>query len=307
MQEIVLEFIETLRSKKYATNSISSHQQDLKKFFKWFDVKEENLDNKKLVYLLRKLKQSDIEEYVILLGKKYKPRTLARHISSLKLFFSHLELRGIITTSPAHRLRFPEIMPEAPEILSTEEVIALLESPSIDHYLGLRDRAMMELLYSSGLKVKELLGLDLEDIFLDLEFLKIRSKKERMVPITSKAIEFLRVYINQGRTNRLLNSEDPCLFPGRNGTRMSRVGFWSMIKKHAIRAGITNNINPRILRHSFAVHLLQNGVDLSDIMSLFGYVSLDATLQYSHINRPDFFNIYHKLHPRGQKFSEKKK
>ena len=306
MQEIVLEFIDTLRNKKYAHNSISSHKQDLKKFFRWFNIEEENSDDKKLLEFLGKLKKTDIEEYIIFLGKTYKPRTLARHISSLKLFLSHLELRGIIRSSPAHRLRFPEIISEAPEILSTEEVISLLEAPSLDHYLGLRDRAMMELLYSSGLKVKELLGLDIEDIFLDLEFLKIRSKKERMVPITSKAIEILRIYINKSRTNRLLNPDDSCLFPGRNGTRMSRVGFWSMIKKHALRAGITNHINPRILRHSFAVHLLQNGIDLSDIMNLFGYVSLDATLQYSHINRPDFFNVYHRLHPRGQKNTEKK-
>jgi len=306
MQEIVLEFIETLRNKKYANNSINSHKQDLKKFFKWFNKEEEQIDNKILLDLLQKLKKSDIEEYVIFLGKTYKPRTLARHISSLKLFLSHLELRGIIKTSPAHRLRFPEIIPEAPEILSTEEVIALLEAPSLNHYLGLRDKAMIELLYSSGLKVKELLGLDVEDVFLDLEFLKIRSKRERMVPITSKAIEFLSIYIDHARKNRLQNPEDSCLFPGRNGTRMSRVGFWSMIKKHANRAGITSKINPRILRHSFAVHLLQNGIDLSDIMNLFGYVSLDATLQYSHINRPDFFNVYHELHPRGQKHNEKK-
>ena len=307
MKEIVLGFLETLRNKKYATNSISSHRQDLKKFLKWFNIEEENSENKKILDFLRQLKQTDIEEYIISLRKTYKPRTLARHISSLKLFLSHLELKGFISTSPAHRLRFPEIIPEAPEILTTDEVIALLESPSLDHYLGLRDRAMMELLYSSGLKVKELLELDLEDIFLDLEFLKIRSKRERMVPITSKAIEFLGIYIKEARTSRLLNQEDSCLFPGRNGTRMSRVGFWSMIKKHANRAGIKSRINPRILRHSFAVHLLQNGTDLSDIMNLFGYVSLDSTLQYSHINRPDFFNVYHRLHPRGQKNTEKKK
>jgi integrase/recombinase XerD len=160
---------------------------------------------------------------------------------------------------------------------------------------------MLELLYSSGLKVNELLGLDVEDLFLDLEFLKVRSKRERMVPMTSTAVEVLRPYLDQARAGRLLHPEDSCLFPGRNGTRMSRVGFWSMIKKHAFRAGITSHINPRILRHSFAVHLLQNGIDLTDIKQLFGYVSLDATLQYAHVNRPDFFKVYHEHHPRGEK------
>ena len=99
----------------------------------------------------------------------------------------------------------------------------------------------------------------------------------------------------------MLNPQDSCLFPSRNGTRMSRIGFWIMIKKYALRAGITSKINPRILRHSFAVHLLQNGTDLSDIMILFGYASLDSTLQYAHVNRPDFFKVYHKFHPRGQR------
>ena len=183
--------------------------------------------------------------------------------------------------------------------------MSLLESPSLDHYLGLRDRAMLELLYSSGLKVKELLGLDIEDLFLDLEFLKIRSKRERMVPITKKAVQVLCKYLSGAREQRLLNPNDPCLFPGRNGTRLTRVGFWAVIKKHAKRSGINSRINPRILRHSFAVHLLQNGIDLSDIKELFGYVSLDATLQYAHINRPDFVKVYHELHPRGRKHALK--
>jgi len=301
MHEIVLEFIHSLRNKKYAPNSIISHKQDLKKFFKWLNIKEENIDNNEIIEILTKLSKSDIEEYISFLGQTYKPRTLSRHISSLKIFLGQLESRGIIKTNPAYKLRFPDIIPEAPEILSTEEVVALLESPPIDHYLGLRDRTMMELLYSSGLKVKELLNLDVEDIFLDLEFLKIRSKRERMIPITEKSKNYLRKYINESRTNRLLNPQDSCLFPSRNGTRMSRIGFWIMIKKHALRAGITSKINPRILRHSFAVHLLQNGTDLSDIMNLFGYASLDSTLQYAHVNRPDFFKVYHKFHPRGQR------
>ena len=304
MQPLVSEFIDSLRSKKYAPNSIQSHRLDLRKFLQWLEIDEEDSDSQKLLTLLRKLNPEDLENYLAFLRESCKPRTMARHISSLRLFLDHLELNGLIKTSPAHQIRFPEVMPEAPEILSPEEVVALLEAPSLEHYLGLRDRAMLELLYSSGLKVKELLGLDVEDLFLDLEFLKVCSKRERMVPMTSKAVEVLRIYLDQARNKRLMHPTDSCLFPGRNGTRMSRVGFWSMVKKHALRAGITSRINPRILRHSFAVHLLQNGIDLSDIKDLFGYVSLDATLQYAHVNRPDFFRVYHELHPRGQKHTE---
>ena len=301
MQQLVSEFLYSLKNKKYSPNSIQSHRLDLRKFLKWLKVDEDNYDSSELLKKIRKLNLEDLEKYLNFLRQSYKPRTLARHTSTLKLFLDHLELQGLIKKSPAHHLRFPEVMPEAPEILSPEEVMALLESPSLDHYLGLRDRAMLELLYSSGLKVNELLGLDIKDLFLDLEFLKIRSKRERMVPITIKAIQVLQKYLKEARQNRLLNPNDPCLFPGRNGTRMTRVGFWSMIKKHALRSGISSRINPRILRHSFAVHLLQNGIDLSDIKELFGYASLDATLQYAHINRPDFVKVYHELHPRGRK------
>ena len=304
MQTLVSEFLDSLRLKKYSSNSIQCHSLDIQKFFKWLEIEDEDSDSQRVLIIFSKLTSDDIEFYITHLKKSYKPRTLARHISSLRLFLDHLELRGIIKTSPANHIRFPEIIPDAPEILSTEEVVALLEAPTLTHYLGLRDKAMLELLYSSGLKVTELLKLDVEDLFLDLEFLKIRSKRERMVPITSTAVEILRDYLNHTRSGRLLHPDDSCLFPGRNGTRMSRVGFWSMIKKHAENAGITSRINPRILRHSFAIHLLQNGIDLTDIKELFGYVSLDATLQYAHVNRPDFFKVYHELHPRGQKRTE---
>ena len=278
MQQLVSEFLDSLKNKKYSPNSIQGHRLDLRKFLKWLNVDEDNYDSRELLEKIRNLNLEDLETYLNYLRKSYKPRTLARHTSTLKLFLDNLELQGLIKKSPAHQLSFPEVMPDAPEILSPEEVVALLESPSLDHYLGLRDRAMLELLYSSGLKVIELLGLDIEDLFLDLEFLKIRSKRERMVPITKKAIQVLRKYLSGAREQRLLNPNDPCLFPGRNGTRLTRVGFWAMIKKHAQRSGINSRINPRILRHSFAVHLLQNGIDLSDIKELFGYVSLDATL-----------------------------
>ena len=250
MQPLVSVFLDTLQSKKYAPNSIQSHRLDLHRFLRWLEIDEEESDSQKLIVKLRKLNRQDIESYLSLLSESYKPRTLARHISSLKLFLDHLEISGLIKTSPAHQIPFPAVLPEPPEILSQEEVVALLEVPSLEHYLGLRDRAMLELLYSSGLKVKELLGLDVEDLFLDLEFLKVRSKRERMVPMTSKAVEVLRTYLEKAREQRLLNPEDKCLFPSRNGIRMSRVGFWAMIKKHALRAGITSRINPRILRHS---------------------------------------------------------
>ncbi len=292
---LVLEFLRCLKSGRYSENSLHSHRLDLKKFLTWLGVWEGDV-----VVRLRTLGLDDLNDYVTHLQESHKPRTVARHLSSLKLFLDYVDQQGLVPANPVHRMRFPEILPDSPELLTPEEVASLLNAPSPDHYLGLRDRAMLELLYSSGLKVNELLGLDVDDLFLDLAFLKVRARRQRMVPVTPVAVAALREYLAKARTPRLTNPQDPCLFPGRNGTRMGRVGFWAMVRKHAQRAGITNPINPRILRHSFAAHLLQNGMDLNDLRDLFGYVSLDATLQYAHINRPDYHEVYHRLHPRGQ-------
>ena len=296
-QPLLQEFLNLLREKKYSENSLHSHRLDLQKYLDWLgDGGEVRLEQ------LQVLKPADIQDYVEYLYQDYKPSTIARHLSSLKLFLNDLELSGKIRTNPVHRVRYPEVIADAPQTLSADEVIKLLETPDPAHYLGLRDRAILELLYSSGLKVKELLNLNVEDLFLNMSFLKVRGKRERMVPMTDKAVEALEEYLQSAREQRLLNKSDPCLFPGRNGTRMSRMGFWVMIRKHAKKAGIENPINGRILRHSFAAHLLENGMDLPDIQDLFGYVSLDSTLQYAHINRPDYFEVFQRCHPMGKDY-----
>ena len=299
-QPLLQDFLKLLKERKYSENSLQSHRLDIQKYLDWLgDGGEIRLDQ------LKDLKPDDIEEYVEYLHQDYKPSTIARHLSSLKLFLNDLELSGKIRMNPVHRVRYPEVIADAPQTLSAEEVVRLLETPDPAHYLGLRDRAILELLYSSGLKVKELLNLNVEDLFLKMSFLKVRGKRERMVPMTVKAVEALVEYLQTSREQRLLNKSDPCLFPGRNGTRMSRMGLWVMIRKHAQKAGIENPINGRILRHSFAAHLLENGMDLPDIQDLFGYVSLDSTLQYAHINRPDYFEVYHRYHPMGEYYQQK--
>ena len=299
-QPLLRDFLKLLKERRYSENSLQSHRLDIQKYLDWLgDGNEIKLDQ------LNVLKPVDIEKYIEHLRQDYKASTIARHLSSLKLFLNDLELSGKIRINPVHRVRYPEVISDAPQTLSSEEVVKVLEAPDPSHYLGLRDRAILELLYSSGLKVQELLNLNVDDLFLKMSFLKVRGKRERMVPMTSKAVEALEKYIQNSREERLFNKTDPCLFPGRNGTRMSRMGFWAMIRKHAKKAGIENSINGRILRHSFAAHLLENGMDLPDIQDLFGYVSLDSTLQYAHINRPDYFEVYQRHHPMGNYAMEK--
>lgn len=298
MHQLIAQFLEYLQTKKYSNNSIVSHRLDLLRFAEWLEA-----DGEITHHQLMKIELATIDAYADALAKSVKPRTVARHLSTLRLFFDFLEEQGVVRTSPMVLVQFPEIQYAPPEMLSTEEIVRLLEAPSLSHYLGMRDRALLELAYSSGLKVKELLNLDVDDLFLDLGFLKIRGKQERMVPVTSKAIEVLKAYLETARLPRLLNKENPCLFPNRNGVRMTRIGFWNMVKKHARRAGITTNITPRMLRHSFAMHLIQSGMDLSSIKLLFGYTRLDAAAQYAHVNQPDYFETYHKFHPRGNDHS----
>lgn len=299
MHQLIAQFVEYLQIKKYSENSISNHRLDLIRFQEWLEQ-----DAPLTLNRLQKIQLTDLETYGDFLSESVKPRTVARHLSSLRLFFDHLEQTGLIKVSPATLIKFPDIQYAPPEMLAPFDVVRLLETPSLDHYLGLRDRTLLELSYSSGLKIKELLGLDVDDLFLDLGFLKIKGKRERMVPVTSKAIEMLKLYLETSREPRLLNKEDPCLFPNRNGVRMTRIGFWNLIKKYARRAGIKENITPRMLRHSFAMHLIQSGMDLVSIKTLFGYTTLDAAAQYAHVNQPDYFETFHQHHPRGEQHSQ---
>ena len=149
MQPLVSNFLDSLRSKKYSENSIRSHYLDLNKFFNWLEFSDNEYDSQKILIKIRNLIREDIENYISSIKKSYKPRTIARHISSLRLFLNYLEVIGLIKISPAHQIRFPEIIPAPLEILSKEEIEALLDAPSLNHYLGFRDKAMICLLYTS--------------------------------------------------------------------------------------------------------------------------------------------------------------
>lgn len=298
MNRLILQFCAGLQVEGYSQNSIQNHRLDLNRFASWLEKPD-----KPDLARLEKLKQADVRTYQQHLGHSLKPRSINRHLSSLKLFFKFLEESGLTPISPMRDYTFPKIMPDLPTMLLPTEVALLLDAPKESHYLGLRDRAMLELLYSSGLKLFELIALNIEDLELTLSFVKVKGKSERMVPLTSHAVTLLGRYIEETRSGRLLNPEDPCLFPGRGGKRISRVGIWKLIKKYAVAAGIAKNFNPRTLRHAFAMHLILGGMDLDQIKFLFGYKHLEATSLYAHVNTPDFKAAYQAHHPSA---SEKK-
>ncbi len=303
MKQLIADFIQYLKIKKYSNHSIESHQLDLFHFEQWLGegqvVSKTDVANVALPML---------QKYMNDLESRCKPRTVARHLSSLKLFFHFLVQIQAVQYNPMRNIKFPEIEYELPEVLSAKEVIALLEAPPKYHFLGIRDRAMLEFAYSTGAKIEEIINLDVDDLLLEEGVAKIKGKRMRLVPISKKAKECLEVYLNEGsRQYYLKGSASKCLFVSQQSKRLHRVSFWNIVKRHAQTAGITKRINPRILRHSFASHLIEQGMDLTTIRTLFGYVSLDATMQYAHINRPHYDTVFHDKHPRGQNMSQKLK
>ena len=295
MNRLALQFAADLHLKQYADNSIQNHRLDLLRFKEWLEPREQaDLAG------LQRLTTEDLGQYRSLLTGRLKPRSVNRHLSTLKLFFRFLETSGLISANPMDRVSYPKFWMDLPAMLTPGEVGALLAAPDDSHYLGKRDRAILELLYSSGLKLQEMIALDVDAVQLDLRFVRIGGKRERMVPLTESAAQRLGRYIESGRPGRLLNAQDPCLFPGRNGTRISRVGVWKLIKKYAQRAGIGKNFNARSLRHAFAMHLILGGMDLDAIKVLFGNRELEAAALYAHVNSPDFRAAYQTYHPLAQ-------
>jgi len=292
MNRLILQFTAHLHLQGYAPNSIQNHRLDLLRFREWL----EGLDKATLPGV-QSLTRDDILAYQAHLSRRLKPRSINRHLSSLKLFFRFLEESAALGANPMDNYPYPRTVPDLPAMLLPGEVSALLDAPDESHYLGLRDRAMLELLYSSGIKLQELIGLDVEDLRLDAGMVRVRGKRERMVPLVNRAVRLLRRYLEESRPGRVLYAEEPCLFPGRNGTRISRVGVWKMIKKYAQAAGIAKNFNPRTLRHAFAIHLILRGMDLDAIKVLFGYRDLEATALYAHVNAPEFREAYRQYHP----------
>lgn len=292
MNRLVLQFTAQLHLKDYSPSSIQNHRLDLLRFKSWLEEQERaHLPG------IQTLDAEAILAYQAHLAKRLKPRSINRHLSSLRLFFRFLEETGLIRINPMDNVVFPKTVPHLPSMLLPSEVAALLEAPEESHYLGLRDKAMLEVLYSTGLKLNELIGLDVDSLELDMGFVRVDGRRKRMVPLTDKAVHLLRRYLDESRPQRVLHPEEPCLFPGRNGTRISRVGVWKLIKKYAQKADIQRNFNPRTLRHAFAIHLILGGMDLDAIKFLFGYKKLEATALYAHVNTPDFKAAYQAYHP----------
>ncbi len=296
MKDYLNEFIGFLSHvKKSSQNTIDSYKRDILKFCEY--LCEHNIKDAALV------SEELINNYFLLLeasGKSFS--TITRVVSSVKMYYKFLNSIGKRSDIPLIKTNSPKVQKILPEILTTDEVQLLLSQPDIKDLKGIRDKAMLEILYATGIKVSELISITVDSVNLQLGFIKLGSKRtERTVPLYKSAIRSLSLYINQVRNSIISDVNQQVLFSNMNGGVLTRQGVWKIIKGYANSAGITKDITPHTIRHSFASHLLENGANLEDVKDLLGYSDISSTQIYTQIIKNKYSNVYSKYHPLGRK------
>ena len=292
------EFINYIDVEKgLSKNTKLAYQRDLSQYLKYLEENRKNATG---------ITHSDVMEFLLIKRKYLSPSSLARVITSIKMFHRFLVSDNYCEMDPTQNLDSPHLGLRLPKVLTFAEVEALLNAPPSDTHGGIRDRAMMELLYATGMRVSEIINLKMEDVNLKLGYLRCLGKraKERIVPIGSEAIKCINIYLNKIRSSHKALSGTPTrqpqsLFLNPSGRRLSRVGFWKIIKRYAILSGIKKEITPHTLRHSFATHLLERGADLRAIQEMLGHESISSTQIYTHLTRKRLKDLHKKFHPRG--------
>jgi len=274
-------------------NTLEAYGRDLKRF-------EESLRSCRIN--LRSARRQDLLTHVRSLRLAgLSPKSVARAINSLRMLYRFLLSEGEVRSDPTADLDVPRTWKSLPRFLTFQEVDRLLSAPDTGRPLGVRDLAMLEVLYATGIRVSELISLRLEDLNLEVGYLSCMGKgsKERIVPLGRKAIERLQEYLRDVRPGLTRRGESPFLFTNRNGAKMSRQGFWKILKGYGAAAGIQRHLSPHVLRHSFATHLLEHGADLRSVQMMLGHADISTTQIYTHVNRERLRRIYHDFHPRA--------
>ncbi|MCM5705580.1 site-specific tyrosine recombinase XerD [Larsenimonas salina] len=276
-----------------SAHTLSAYRTDLRHWLRFLDQQQA---------LLLEARQDNVERFFSeRLAHGYSERSNARLLSSLRRFYRWGLREAIIDHDPVGRVAMPKVRPDLPDTLDEADVDALLEAPDTDEPLGLRDRAMLELLYACGLRVSELVGLRVNDLNLRQGVVRVHGKgdKERLVPMGEAAIDWLTLYLRVGRPALMsVITRDP-LFPGRGDNFMTRQTFWHRIKRHALTAGIRKPLSPHTLRHAFATHLLNHGAHLRVVQELLGHSDLSTTQIYTHVAQARLEALHATHHPRG--------
>lgn len=280
--------------KQASENTISSYMRDIRQFTEWLRQKEgaEILD----------ATDTDVSDYLAYMRSQGKSgATASRSLASLKNFFTYAVSNGFLEHSPvSEEIHVERGEKKLPQILSGKEVELLLAQPVCDDAKGYRDKAMLEVMYATGMRVSELIDLNVEDVNLELGVVKCGGeKKSRVIPLYPAALRALADYMQEARSILIIEPGEPSLFVNVSGTRMSRQGFWKILKFYQAKAGIEKEITPHTLRHSFAVHLLENGADLGSLQELMGHSDISSTQVYAHMLNQKIKTVYQKCHPKA--------
>lgn len=278
--------------KNASANTCSSYVRDVGQYTRWLEG--EGLAPAQAV-------QSDVEGYMKFLSAHGKSAaTVTRSLASLKSFYTYLFSAGAVSVNPAKGLAPAKVERKLPQILTNKEVELFLEQPDASEPKGCRDRAMLELLYATGIRVSELIGLNLEHLNLSAGFIRCPGRgKERIIPLYPAAVRALQDYLEHVRPQMVEHPDERALFVNMSGERMSRQGFWKIIKHYQEKAEIKKEITPHTLRHSFAAHLLENGADLHSIQEMLGHADISSTQIYTQLVNQKLKDVYNKAHPRA--------
>ncbi|MFI5144318.1 MAG: site-specific tyrosine recombinase XerD [Ignavibacteria bacterium] len=289
--ETFLLFLEL--EKSLSENTIRSYEFDLKKFYGFLSLTG-NAD-------FFKADRKTIEKYLSFLNKEYKASSSARSISSLRQFYDFLLSKKWIPVNPFDYIDSPKMPRNLPDVLTFEEIESIFNKIDVTGKLGLRDRALLETMYASGLRVSELTGLKLHDIYFDEEVVRVFGKgsKERVVPIGKEALHWIDLYLTHSRVNLANSKSEDILFLNWRGNKLSRMSIWNILNKYAKMANIKKNIHPHILRHSFATHLMEGGADLRSIQEMLGHADISTTQIYTHVDITYLKEVHKTFHPRA--------
>lgn len=293
-QSLLDDFIDQLWLEEgLARNTLESYRRDLAQFAAWLE--------KQAGKSLTQAAREDLERYIGARFRVVRPRSISRLLASLRRLYRFALRENRIAADPTLQLASPKLPRGLPKSLSEDDVLALLQSPDIHQPLGLRDRAMLETLYATGLRVSELVNLKIAEVSLDMGVLRVMGKgsKERLVPLGEEALHWIRRYLQEARAELSAGRASDSLYLTQRGAAMTRQAFWYLIKRHALLAGISKPLSPHVLRHAFATHLLNHGADLRVVQMLLGHADISTTQIYTHVARERLRQLHAQHHPRG--------
>lgn len=273
-------------------NTLESYRQDLTSFVIWLSTQHKQL---------LQVDQADIQQYLAVKFPHSKPRSIGRLIASLRRFYRYCLRENKISVDPTLQIESPKLPRSLPKSLNEDEVLSLLNAPDLNQPAGLRDRAMLELLYACGLRVSELVGIKTTEVSLPDAVVRVTGKgsKTRLVPMGEEAADWISKYLRQARPEILQKRLSDALFVTNRGEAMTRQTFWYLIKRYALIAGIAKQLSPHVLRHAFATHLLNHGADLRVVQMLLGHSDISTTQIYTHVARERLKKLHSQHHPRG--------